>query len=328
MDWPLPGPDCSLTEVEFIRAGHEAAPRVAVLLCSFNGARFLAEQLDSILAQNHHDWRLWVSDDGSVDGSLTILEVYRQQQCRGRMEVRKGPRKGFAANFLSLVCAEEIEGDYFAYADQDDVWCPDKLSRALVWLRSVDAGVPALYCSRSSLIDEAGRCVGLSPVPRRSPDIRNALVENIAGGNTMVFNAAARALLVKAGEDVGVHAHDWWTYLVVLAGNGQVHFDPQPTLKYRIHDRNLIGGVRSSLIMRARAAVGGRFKKWIDANMDALARIEGALPERNRRLLEQFREARERGGLAGGLAVMRCGIFRQRRSDTLKLWLALVFHRV
>ncbi len=317
-----------MTEVEFIHPDHLATQRVAVLLCSFNGARFLGEQLDSILAQNHYDWHLWVSDDGSVDGSLRILENYRERRCPGRMDIRRGPRKGFAANFLSLVCEETIGGDYFAYADQDDVWCSDKLSRALAWLSTVDAGVPALYCSRSRLIDETGRFIGLSPMPRHPPDIRNALVENIAGGNTMVFNAAARALLIKAGENVGVQAHDWWTYLAVLAGSGHVYFDQQPTLKYRIHDQNLIGGVRDSLVMRAKGLIGKRFKKWIDANLNGLARIEGELPEHTRRLLMEFREARKRGGLAGGLAAMRSGIFRQRRSDTLKLWLAFVFRRV
>ena len=194
---------------------------VAILLCSYNGARFLREQLDSIYTQTHTNWKLWVSDDGSNDGTLEILSEYRETWGADRLEVVRGPCRGFSANFLSLVCRPEINADFFAYADQDDVWKPEKLARGLDRLGHLAEHGPALYCARTRLVDEQGATLGLSPLFTQKPDFRNALVQNIGGGNTMLFNSAARRILMAAGPNLDVVAHDWWTYLAVTAAGGR-----------------------------------------------------------------------------------------------------------
>jgi glycosyltransferase involved in cell wall biosynthesis len=176
--------------------------RVAVLLCTRRGARFLSSQLESITTQSHANWRIYASDDESEDQTRTILVDFQRRMGRGRLLIRIGPGRGFAANFLSLACAKGIEADYFAFCDQDDVWEPDKLSRALAWLAHVDPATPTLYCCRTRLIDEHGHTIGFSPLFSKAPHFRNAIVQSIAGGNTMVFNAAARRLLIRAGGDV------------------------------------------------------------------------------------------------------------------------------
>ena len=76
--------------------------------------------------------------------------------------MRIGPRKGLVANFLSLACEQSPRGNYFVFSDQDDIWEPDKLARAVDWLRNVPADIPALYCSRTRLIDAEGRAIGFS----------------------------------------------------------------------------------------------------------------------------------------------------------------------
>ena len=97
---------------------------VAILLCTFNGARFLPMQLASFEAQDHQDWRLFVSDDGSEDSTLGLAEAFRKKHGADRVFIRKGPQKGFVANFLSLICDPAVNGDYYAFSDQDDVWLP------------------------------------------------------------------------------------------------------------------------------------------------------------------------------------------------------------
>src|SRR5262245_18188806 len=136
--------------------------RVAILLCTFNGQNFLAQQLSSIAAQTHTLWELWTSDDGSKDDTKAILQCSAEASNQS-IRIFAGPSQGFAANFLSLVRRRSIQADYYAFADQDDYWEPEKLSVALEWLRSVPPGEPALYCSRTRLIDENGRDLGLSP---------------------------------------------------------------------------------------------------------------------------------------------------------------------
>src|SRR3954462_16018065 len=116
---------------------------VAILLCTFNGQNFLAEQLSSIAAQTHTCWELWTSDDGSRDDTKAILQSGAGTSERS-IRICAGPSQGFAANFLSLGRRRSIQANYYAFADQDDYWEPQKLSVALDWLRSVPPEEPAL----------------------------------------------------------------------------------------------------------------------------------------------------------------------------------------
>ena len=103
-----------------------ATPRVAILLCTYNGAQFLAEQLDSLEAQVHQNWVVIASDDGSTDQTLEILRQYQAKWSPRKLTIRSGPQKGFCQNFLSLTADPEIRADYYAFCDQDDVWLPNK----------------------------------------------------------------------------------------------------------------------------------------------------------------------------------------------------------
>ena len=172
-----------------------AQPKVAILLCTYHGQHYLAEQLDSFAAQSHSNWEVWASDDGSKDDTHAILEAYQQKWPDGRLSIHFGPAEGFAANFLSLTCKASIDADYYAYSDQDDIWEPNKLARAVEWLNTLPENIPALYCSRTRLVDSNNNEIGVSPLFAKPPSFANALMQNIGGGNTMVFNNAARNLL-------------------------------------------------------------------------------------------------------------------------------------
>ena len=120
-------------------------PEVAVLMAVFRNARFLPEQLASIHAQDHRNLVLWVSRDCDEEEVTHALAKHGAIFEARRFVLRSGPRRGAAANFLSLLFDPGIEADYFAYADQDDIWETDKLSRAIAWLERVPADVPALH---------------------------------------------------------------------------------------------------------------------------------------------------------------------------------------
>ena len=107
----------------------------AILLCTYNGARFLPSQLALFEAQDDPNWRLFVSDDGSQDATLALVEEFRSKHGAEKVFVRQGPQQGFVANFLSLVCDPQVTGAYYAFSDQDDIWLPSKLSRrACLWI--------------------------------------------------------------------------------------------------------------------------------------------------------------------------------------------------
>ena len=303
---------------------------VAIMLCTMNGQRFLGAQLDSMAAQTKPNWRVWASDDGSHDGTCAILNDYRTAWGEDRLLLVTGPRKGSTANFLSLVNKAEIKADYYAFADQDDIWESDKLARALAWLGTVPGGVPALYCSRTRLIDHVGRHIGQSPLFAKPPSFANALVQNIGGGNTMIFNQAARDLLREAGPDVDVVIHDWWAYLVVTGCGGTVFYDPKPTVRYRQHDANLVGANDSWLVrlVRATRRLRGQSKEWNTKNIHALQGISHLLTPGNRLILEELMHAREQGLAARLTGVIRSGIYRQSWSGNLGLLVEVFFRRM
>jgi glycosyltransferase involved in cell wall biosynthesis len=111
--------------------GSEPSPLVAILMGTKNGQRFLAEQLDSLIAQTHQNWVLIASDDGSTDDTLRILKAYQAKWPEGKLIIKEGPKRGFCTNFQSMACDPSIRADYYAFCDQDDVWLPTKLDVAL-----------------------------------------------------------------------------------------------------------------------------------------------------------------------------------------------------
>lgn len=298
-------------------------PSVTVLLCTYNGGPYLMAQLDSILGQRDCEPLIVASDDGSRDGSREMLASYAATH--PHMSWRPGPAQGFVRNFFSLINDATITGEYFALADQDDLWLPDHLARALAELARVPVGVPALYASRTRLIDSGGEPIGLSPHHGRPPGFHNALIQNIASGNTMVFNRAARDLLARLGAHAMPVWHDWALYQVVTACGGQVFYDQKPTVLYRQHGGNAIGAqwTLGSRWYRLRMLLKGRFRDWNEQNLNALNGIAEELLPENRDLLQRFIEVRQlRTPWARVLGLYRLRLYRQTRIGQVGLYLA------
>lgn len=307
-----------------------ALPKVAILLCTYHGQHYLADQLDSFAAQGYPNWEVWASDDGSQDNTRTILDIYRKKWGADRLSIHRGPDEGFAANFLSLTCKASIHADYFAYSDQDDIWELDKLQRALGWLLTVPQEIPALYCSRTRLVDANNQDIGFSPLFTKPPSFANALTQNVGGGNTMVFNNAARTLLREAGAGIDVVTHDWWAYMVVSGCGGKVFYDAYPSLRYRQHGGNLRGMNSSwpARLVRIRMLWQGRFRNWNDRNIRALERIRSKLTLENMEILDRFAAARNRWLLPRLIGLKRSGIYRQTLLGSLGLIAAAIFKKI
>jgi glycosyltransferase involved in cell wall biosynthesis len=307
--------------------GNIAAARVAILMCTKNGATFIDDQLKSIADQTHDNWSLIVSDDGSDDGTLAKLNGFATAHPQ-KITIRQGPQKGVCANFLSLANDPTIRADYFAFSDQDDVWEPDKLQRALDWLASVPADVPAMYCGRTEVMPSKEQ--GRSPLFSRPPSFENALVQSLAGGNTMVFNGAAKRILEQAAT-TAVVLHDWWVYQLVSAAGGVVHYDPQPMLKYRQHSDNVIGSDEGwrGRIVRLRPILAGRFRDWNDANTTALEKLPAHLiTPANREILQLFMKARRAPLLQRLYFLKKSGIYRQTLFGNFALSVAAILKKI
>jgi glycosyltransferase involved in cell wall biosynthesis len=218
--------------------------RVVVVMSTYRGEQFISEQVRSILEQLPADGLLLVRDDGSDDGTVDRLKAIRDP----RIRVDSGPNLGFVRSFFALLASIPQDAQVAMLSDQDDVWLPGKIDRAVQQLRG--RADPVLYCSRLQMVDESLRPLGLSLGWPRGASFANALAENIVTGCTVALNRPALDLVLRLGNPLRIHFHDWWMYLVISAF-GTVITDPQPTVLYRQHGGNVVGrgaGARRYLV--------------------------------------------------------------------------------
>lgn len=288
---------------------------VAILLSTYNGARFLPEQLASYLTQSHTAWRLYWRDDASADRSAAMVRAFADGPGRGRCEqVADVPGwLGPARSFHTLARAA-LAGPaaYFAFSDQDDVWLPEKLAEGVAALAALGDGRPALYFCPRQLVDATLRPLGPVSRPRRPPGFPGALTQNVIPGCSMILNRAAARLVAENPLPAGT-MHDWWSYLTVTAVGGPIVAGTKAGVLHRQHDGNTIGEPRGPL----RRAVGAcrrgrvRFIGQIWRHTAALRLLPAALPEATRAVLTAVDESREGGALAR-LRVLRLpGFSRQ-----------------
>jgi len=302
---------------------------VAILLCTYNSSAFLEEQLDSISEQTHTVWSVWVSDDGSQDSTTKVTESFRVKWGAGKLSVLAGPQKGFALNFLSLVNNASIQSDYYAYSDHDDVWHSNKLEKAIKWLESVPEDTPALYCGSTCLVNDSLQEIGFSPLFSRPASFHNAIVQNIGGGNTMVFNDAARGLLQKVDISHGIVSHDWLTYQVVSACGGDVFYDSSPTVNYRQHSENIVGANNHwrARINRIRGLIDGTFRAWNTSNIVAIKSLGSTLDEESQLVIEHVYLLRSSGFLIRIKELMKLKLYRQTWLGNIGLVVAIIIRR-
>ena len=302
-------------------------------MATYNGEQYLIDQLNSFSRQNFKDWGLWVSDDGSTDTTVTVLENYANSHKENEMVLIDGPQRGFARNFLNVACLCQNESEYFAFSDQDDIWKNNKLEKAVNWLEDIPREIPALFCSRTEIVDSNGK----SLKPRKfstfmdiKPSFENALVQCIAGGNTMVFNRKAKQLIEKFGGPVFVPSHDWWMYLLVTGTGGVVHYDVEPLIKYRQHQKNTIGSNRSfeAAFVRLKKFLDGKFKDDIAKNMYHLGHKMQYLTPENQNKFNSFVKARCAKGLKSLKYIERSGVKRNDMLSNLALKVGAIIGKI
>ena len=271
-----------------------AGVTVDIVLPTYNGERFLREFLESVQRQVHDAWRLWIADDGSGDGTVAIAREFARLDGRIQVLDTDGARRGAAAAFASLLDRIPSDTRYLMFADQDDVWLPQKIQRTLTAMlqeeeRQPDARV--LVHTDMSVVDAALELIdrsfwhyaALAPEP---PRLRRYAVENVVTGAATMINRA----LLEHGRPVpaGAMMHDWW-YACVAVAFGRAVAIHEPTMLYRQHGANAIGANR----------------RWRGELSDLPAMVQRAV--RNSRILRE-------------LITRKCGqagVFLQRFSDAL-----------
>ncbi len=219
-------------------------PRIAILMATYNGARYLAEQMDAVLAQSYPHWELYVQDDLSTDDTPNILAHYAAADARIHI-VSNDRKRGAMRNFERLMAT--VDAECYMFSDQDDIWLPEKVERTLAFFRQrqEDDSKPLVVCTDLRVVD--AHLHELAPsfwkMQRISPQLLTTLpllgVHCLATGCTMMFNAAARRAALPFPPEAVMH--DVWLTLAAARAGGTIAGLPETTILYRQHARNAIG---------------------------------------------------------------------------------------
>ena len=318
-------------------------PSVLILMGTFNGERFIREQLDSIEAQRHKNWKLVISDDGSTDRTLEIARQWASEIGEGRVVFREGPRKGFPQNFLSMACDPNLIADFYAFSDQDDVWMEEKLLAAIYVVQKHEHGSSVqnkrqiasseadlfLYCGRTAYVGEDLKIYQYSRRFTKPPSFANAIVQSLAGGNTMLFNHRLKKVLERVGV-VPTVSHDWWLYQLVTGAGGQVFYDEKPYILYRQSRHTLVGENQSlgAKYRRVRMSLAGLLRKYIDQNISCWEGAEKYINTENKKIFKNFKECRDYNIFKRIFYFWDLGIHRQSALETLALYALLIVKKI
>ena len=227
--------------------------KVNIVLSTYNGAKFLSEQIDSIQAQTFTDWQLLIRDDGSTDKTLDIIAAYTVKDERIRL-INEGNRKnlGVIKSFYKLI--KDDVADYYFFCDQDDVWLPEKLAIMLAEATKHDANESLMVYMDLSVVDENLKVINPSMVSSQSHHANTSLLaeltENTVTGGVAMIN---HALVKRWSSSDSMIMHDWYLALLATATGKLVYID-KPGELYRQHDHNVLGA----------RTLAKRLKKWLN----------------------------------------------------------------
>lgn len=303
-----------------------AKNRIAILMAVRNGMPFLPEQVASILQQDHDNWHLLISDDGSDDGSAAFLAGL-QATHPDRITLMEGPRQGYGENFRALILACPKDAEFVTLCDQDDTWHHDRLSRAVESLHA-ERNAPAIALAGREIADAGLQNRRPATLPTRRLSFRNALFESILPGNVMVLNQVAFAMIRSAmSRCSGLTSHDWLIYQLATGAGMRLIQDDQPTVTYRQHGANLVGaglGVRQ-LMRRVSQFSFSFYERSLRHGWDCLLASQHLLTDENRALLRDAASLPDLPAMTRWRLFRRNGYYRLGRSDQVMLGLVILF---
>ena len=227
-------------------------PKVQILLATYNGEKYLREQLDSIINQEYKLWELLIHDDGSSDGTIAILNEYQNDYPKKiRLLIDKKIFSNASKNFFHLIEHRSRKANLFCLCDQDDIWHKNKLKLIIERYKLIEDQKLVLIHSDLSLIDEGGKLLEQSHnklinFQKNFINKKTALYYNPVPGCAMSMN---KALADKISYCKYMVMHDWWILLSAVYKNTTVHYIQFPLVKYRQHSKNVCGYKRFNIFI-------------------------------------------------------------------------------
>jgi len=310
-------------------------PLVHILMATYNGRAYLEQQLDSLLAQTHTNWELWIRDDDSTDGTVEILKSYKVKHPNIIIYTNITGKHGACSNFAALFRMAKLDehARYVMFCDQDDVWLPDKIETTLEAMKNQEEfhpGGPVMIYSDLELIDDKGLATGHSLRLKDKVDLKNLVSFNYVLGCTMMIN---RPMIQKISQvpEQAVN-HDYWIALV--ASIYYSAYIDRKLIQYRQHTQNASGNVarNDSLAARFRRHIS-QPQREVEVSKGKLTmlkefykRYADELDMENRIMLEEYLRAYSIGRLRVCYLMLKYQMFKKGFFQSLMSFYQLLFY--
>ncbi|KRL02138.1 glycosyltransferase family 2 protein [Liquorilactobacillus capillatus] len=240
---------------------------VAILMSTYNGLKYLKDQINSILAQDYKEWDLYIRDDVSSDDTISILRDYEKKYTNIHIVENNNTNLGAKKSFLELT--RVVNAKYYMFSDQDDFWLPQKVSATLKLMKSAERkgsnDIPVLVHTNYRIVDSKLNELRTPPASFKDyTDLSSLAINNSITGCTMMINDTLKQMIGNVNaEEVGMH--DWWFGLIASCF-GIVEYLPQVTILYRQHEGNVVGA-NTGLADSGSGSKVGRILRGIKKNM-------------------------------------------------------------
>ncbi len=305
--------------------------KVAVIIAFYNGNKYIEEQLKSIYAQTHKNIKIFIFDDNSANNLKQNLVNLNKKNSLISI-IKREENVGYAKNFLYGIRDIHEYFDYYAFCDQDDIWEKNKIEIGLKSCELKNNNEPKLYFSRTAYYNsDCTREIGESKKHKKAPIFKNALVQNIAGGNTIILNKKGRDILCSTLISEDYTAHDWWSYQVISGVNGEIIRSNDKTVKYRQHKENIVGLNNSfkEKINRLMYFFSGEYKNWCKVNIKNLYLNKNLISTDNLETLNNFSNAIESTNIFEKIKYFKkSGVYRQSTSENIILLIGLLLNKL
>lgn len=290
------------------RGRMHSTDKIAILMATYNGEKYICQQIDSILSQTCKDWELYIHDDGSTDNTIAVVESYVEKY-PNKIHLIDGKSTGGAKyNFFYMF--GQVEAPYYMTCDQDDVWLDKKIELTYDKMLTIEnkADVPCLVYTELRVVDSelntiADTMSGYQSLDCHKRTINQFILQNSVTGCTMMVNRALRDKMLHITDIDNTIMHDWWAALVA-AQFGKTAFIDEPTILYRQHGDNSLGALGINKLsyivrrvwqkkqiqesMRLGRLQAREFAKTYNLPADSLAVRYAALEGKSRRVRQRF----------------------------------------
>lgn len=304
--------------------------KIAILLATYNGERYLKEMIESLKCQSFQEYVCYIHDDGSTDGTCEVIDKYCMDD---PIQFKRllGPATGSAkASFMWML--SQVEAEYYMFADQDDVWIPEKIEKTMKCLENNSA-----WCVGTDLCvtDENLNVIAPNMMEWIGCDLlRNhphqLMIDNVVAGCTMLFNRKLRDIAIQCKNVDKIFMHDQWV-AVIAAMYGKLTVLNESTILYRQHGDNEKGAVHENIggkLLRLRrelllGSMRKEKKRFLQESRDLAKELNSVndLPEHEREFLKEFAQIEEKSKLQRILFYKKNKLSRKSKLSTLWMWM-------